>query len=92
MGFRFKRAVPVGYDRQGLIFFVSRAYRELPLTAQNKILRLCTEAGGEHYQALFEFVTTDRGAMAVCMKHHLSESTLERVVRRYYVLFAQEFT
>lgn len=87
--FRFKRSVPVDYDTQGYIYFLSRRYRMLSQAQQRKILNLCLEAGGEYYQALFEFVTTDSGAVAVCMKHYLSESTLERIVRRYYVRFAE---
>ena len=47
------------------------------------------EAGGEYYQALYEFVTSDVGATAVCRKHFLSQSTLERIVRKYYILFAE---
>lgn len=87
--FRFKRSVPVDYDTQGYIYFISRRYKRLPLGQQKRILNLCMDAGGEYYQALFEFVTTDQGAVAVCMKHYLSESTLERIVRRYYVRFAE---
>lgn len=87
--FRFKKSVPVDYDTQGYIYFRSKLYRSLGQREQNRILRICTEAGGEHYQALFEFVTTNMGATAVCRKHFLSQSTLERIVRRYYKLFAE---
>ena len=86
--FRFKQSVPVGYDLQGYIYFRSKLYSSLDQEAQKRILALCTEAGGEYYQALFEFVTSDVGATAVCRKHFLSQSTLERIVRRYYILFA----
>lgn len=89
MVFRYKKSIPVDYDLQGYIFFASRRYRSLPAERQRKILSLCTEAGGEYYQALFEFVTTDAGATAVCRKHFLSQSTLERIVRRYYTLFSE---
>ena len=87
--FRFKQSVPVPYDLQGYIYFTSRLYATLGKEAQQQIIALCTKAGGEYYQALFEFVTTDVGATAVCHKHFLSQSTLERIVRRYYVLFAE---
>lgn len=87
--FRYKRGVKVDYDRQGYIYFVSRMYKELPAEDQQAILNLCLACGGEHYQALFEFVTTDAGATAVCTKHFLSRSTLERAVRRYYESFPQ---
>lgn len=85
--FRFKRGIPVDYDLQGYIFFYSRRYRRLPLKDRRRIEGLCMEAGGEHYQALLEFVTTDSGAVAVCTKHYISQSTLERAVRRYYLAF-----
>lgn len=87
--FRFKKSIPVGYDLQGYIYFVSRLYRHLSAQRRKQILNLCAQAGGEYYQALFEFVTTDAGASAVCAKHFLSQSTLERIVRRYYVAFAE---
>lgn len=86
--FRYKRGIPVGYDLQGYIYFTSKLYRELPAEEQRRIEGICMEAGGEYYQALLEFVTGDAGATAVCAKHFLSQSTLERAVRRYYVLFA----
>jgi len=88
--FRYKKSVPVSYDRQGYIYFTSRLYKELKPTQQEKIVNLCLEHGGEYYQALFEFVTTDAGATAVCMKHCLSRSTLERVVRAYYENFPRK--
>ena len=69
---------------------MSRRYGKLPLKDQKRVLNLCMGAGGEYYQALFEFVTTDMGATAVCRKHFISESTLERAVKRYYVQFAAE--
>lgn len=85
--FRFKKSVPVSYDRQGFIYFASRLYGELPQKTQKKIMNLCMECGGEYGQALFEFVTTDSGAENVCAQYHLSRSTLERAVRKYYERF-----
>ena len=87
--FRFKKSVPVGYDLQGYIYFTSKLYKVLPAAEQKWIQNLCMEAGGEYYQALYEFVTSDEGATAVCRKHFLSQSTLERMVRKYYILFAE---
>ena len=85
--FRYKKSIDVPYERQGYIYFASRMFHRLTLRQQQKIIDLCTEAGGEYHAALFEFVTTNNGAAAVCMKHHLSQSTLERAVRRYYEQF-----
>lgn len=83
--FRYKNSVPLGYDLQGYIYFLSKLYKKLPKKRQEMILSACMTAGGEYYQALFEFVTSDVGATAVCMKHFLSQSTLERIVRKYYI-------
>ena len=84
--FRYKKSIPVSYERQGYIYFSSLLYRELPEGAQRKILNLCLETGGEYYQALFEFVTTDAGAQAVCLRHHLSPSVLggRMIYRTFY--------
>ena len=87
--FRFKKSVPVEYDLQGYIYFSSKLCRTLPVAEQNRIQNLCVEAGGEYYQALYEFVTSDMGAAAVCRKYFLSQSTLERMVRKYYIMFAE---
>lgn len=85
--FRFKKAIPVDYDTQGYIYFLSKRYRCLPPDARRRIEKLCQDAGGEHHRALLEFVTTDLGAATVCARHYLSQSTLERAVRRYYMEF-----
>lgn len=85
--FRFKRGVPVPYDRQGYIYFKSRLYRTLPPEDQEAIRALCQACGGEHHRALLAFLTTDAGAERVCREHYISRSTLERMVRRYYSAF-----
>lgn len=85
--FRYKRGVKADYNRQGYIYFVSRMYKDLPPEDQQTILNLCLECGGEHYQALFEFVTTDAPAAELSARHYLSRETLYRAVRRYYENF-----
>jgi len=85
--FRYKKAVNASYDKQGHIYFISKLYKELEPWKQKKIHDLCLQAGGEYHAALFDFVTTDDGATAICMRHNLSRSTLERAVRRYYEMF-----
>ena len=71
----------------GLENKVTRSARELDEAAQQKILNLCLEHGGEYYQALFEFVTTDASATALAMRHHMDKTTLYRKVRKYYENF-----
>ena len=85
--FRYKRSIKVSYERQGYIYFLSRSYGQLPARKQAAIRELCDRCGGEYSRALFEFVTTDDGAVVVCQRHHLSQSTLERVVKKYYEAF-----
>lgn len=87
--FRFKSSVPVSYDRQGVIYFTSRLFSELPPKEQEVIRQLCRDCGGAYSQALFEFVTTDAGAVRVCAQYNLSRSTLERAVRKYYERFPE---
>lgn len=88
--FRFKRGIDVGYDLQGYIYFYSRLAGELGMAAEQRVLNLCIRCGGEYHRALWEYVTSDRGAVAVCMRHYLSEATLFRLVKRYYEEFADE--
>lgn len=85
--FRMKKSLPMGYDRQGYIYFTSKMYKHLSSQQQALIRLCCLRAGGEYAEALFDFVTTDNGATSICMKHHLSDSTLERIVRKYYIIF-----
>ena len=89
MRFVYKRSLPMDYNTQGYIHFVSRMYSTLPVGQQKLVRQLCDRAGGEHREALFRLVTTDTGAEEVCRTYYLSRSTLERCVRRYYILFAQ---
>ena len=90
MSFRFRPRLGVSYERQGLVYFVSRTYTQQPKRVQEKIERLCRDCGGEHWRALFEFVTTDEGAVSIGLRHHVSEGTLYRAVRGYYRAFAHE--
>lgn len=87
--FRFKRSIPLDYEQQGYIYFLSRRYNRLPLAKRKQIDALCRSSGGEYAEAVKEFVTTDRGAEEVCRKYFLSQSTLERIVKRYYIAFSE---
>ena len=82
--FRYKKSVPVSYDRQGYVYFTSRLYRELPTRKQERIIGLCQRCGGEYGQALFESAPGGAGAEVVRTSPPPARSTLERAVRRYY--------
>ena len=87
--FRVKRGIPLEYDLQGYVYFTSRRYRELPLEKRQKIDELCCRAGKTYAEALKEFVTTNKGAAEICEKYFISQSTLERMVKQYYLAFAE---
>lgn len=87
--FRYKRGVPLDYDVQGYVYFVSRRYGKLPMQKRRQIDELCRKCGGEYADALKEFVTTSTGAEEICNRYFLSPSTLERIVKRYYLGFAE---
>lgn len=87
--YRYKKSVGGSYERQGYIYFTSLRFRELPKKRQGRIAKLCRDVGGEYEKALFEFVTTDTTATAICMKYALGRSTLYRVVADYYRSFPE---
>ena len=89
--FRVKRSINVSEKRQGYIYYVSLLYPELSRKRKEKLEELCRRAGGDYADAVLEFVTTDHGAIAVSQKHYISRETLDRAVRRYYVMVPKDF-
>ena len=87
MSFRYKRGIDLDYNEQGRIYFHCLAYQTLSKREQEKIRQICDRAGGEYAPALLEFLTTEQGYTAVCMKHHISKNTLYRAVKRFYETF-----
>lgn len=87
MSFRYRPGLGVPYERQGLVYFTSRCYDHQSERMRRKIDRLCQECGGEHEEALREFVTTDAGAAAICRRRFVSKGALYRAVRQYYERF-----
>lgn len=85
--FRLKTSLPLSYERQGYIYFISKQYKALPQEKRERIERLCLEAGREYHKALLEYVTTDASVTEICMKHNIDMSTLHRAQRRYYMNF-----
>lgn len=85
--YRYKRSVGGDYQWQGYIYFTSLCFARMGEEKREQIRRLCREAGGEYHAALFEFVTTDTTATAICLKHNISKSTLYRIVADYYRSF-----
>lgn len=87
--FRYKREANVSYEDQGYIYFLSQRYKLLPHEKKSMIRQACRDAAGSAQKAVLEYVTTDCDSTFICAKHALSESTLERMVRRYYRIIAE---
>ena len=86
--FRYKRGIDVPYEMQGYIHFCCRRFHTLSSARQNAIRVLCLKAGGEHADALFEFVTTQDTATAICQRHFIaSRTSLYRAVKKFYESF-----
>ena len=85
--FRVKKSIPLSYARQGYVYFRSLMFAELTERQQEIIRDVARRAGGENAAAVLRFVTSDEGATKIGMEHHISRETLDRAVRRYYLLF-----
>lgn len=86
--FRLKRSLPLGYDRQGYIYFTSLAYKSLRKEDKDKIETLCRQAGGDYWRAVFDYVTTKDSATVIMQRHFIaSKRTLYQAVNKYYVSF-----
>lgn len=82
--FRKMRGSKLPYMRQGLIYFVCQNFRDMPPEVQQRIVNLCLQCGGQHYQALFEAVTTQRSMLKISMDHYIDESWLYQLRLRFF--------
>ncbi len=81
-----ERNVKLSYERQGLIWFTARTYKDQPRKTQEIILDACRAAGGELAGALFAYVTTDRSIASIMREHYIaSETTIYRMMRDWYM-------
>lgn len=84
MKFKNRRGFNVPYNQQGFIYFTCINYKYQPVEIRHKILNLCTKCGGQYYQAVFEAVTTEQNLLPIAMKHHMDETNLWRMVRKFF--------
>ena len=90
MRFRKYKGIRLSYEKQGLIYFTCRTYREQPAKVQEKILTLCEKASRENPYALFVLLTTDQSTTAIAMKFNISsENTLYAARRRFYEMWGR---
>ena len=84
MGFKKIRGVSLPEEKQGLIRYTCLTYRDQPTHIQRKIRRLCQEQGGFHNAALWEIMCTWETAVSISQRHHVSESVLYDMRKRFY--------
>jgi hypothetical protein len=89
--FKFFHGIPLGYNTQGLIYFICHNYKAMPGRTQRLVLDLCRACGGDNAEALFEFLTTDRPLPVIMQKYYIaSQTTIYRAVNKFYVAMARE--
>ena len=84
MKFKKCRSIRLSYERQGLIFFTCRTYRDQPPAVQRKILRLCQQASRENPYALYLMLVTGQSPCRLAQDFHLAENTLYQARKRFY--------
>ncbi len=85
--FRYKKGSKTSYNKQGYIFFISKCYTNLEVNKQKIILNLCILHGGEHWKALFEYITTDTSAEEIAQRHGITKPILYTMMWKYYDSF-----
>lgn len=85
MAFKKLRGVNLPVEKQLLIRAICLNYKDRPQWEQKKIVRLCEECGGVYAAALFDTMTTDQSITAISLKHHVSESMLYDMRRKFYM-------
>lgn len=82
--FRYRKSRNLKYNEQGLIYFLCHNYHKMPQNVQEMIKNRCKNTCGHHWSAVFDYMTTDKSFISVCMKHYISESTLADNILRFY--------
>lgn len=85
MGFKKLRGVPLPEEKQGLIRYTCLTYTEQPARIQRKIDKLLQEAGKEYADALRLVMLSRESITAISLRYHVSEETLYRLRRAFYV-------
>lgn len=83
--FKKRRGIHIPYNKQGLIYFTCMNIKDMPEEIQQKILNLCIEVSGEHYQALYEVLTNDsKSVLSVSLEYYISETQLYHYRKKFY--------
>lgn len=83
--FKKRRGIHIPYNKQGLIYFTCMNVKDMSEDIQQKILNLCIEVGGEHYEALYTLLTDDtKNIHGVSMEFYISETQLYYYRKKFY--------
>lgn len=83
--FKKRRGIHIPYNKQGLIYFTCMNIGDMPEDVKEKILRLCIEVSGQHYQALYALLTDDTKSIhGVAMDFNICETQLYLYRKRFY--------
>ena len=86
--FKKRRGIHIPYNKQGLIYFICVNVKDMPEDVQQKILNLCIEVTGQHYQALYTLLTNDsKNIHGVAMAYNVSETQLYGYRKQFYENF-----
>lgn len=90
MGKRFKymRSLPLSYEAQGAIWFTCQTFRWQPENIRAKIRAICTHVGGGDgmkRRAILAFMTTRISWRECCDRHFISDATLDRLRRAFFM-------
>lgn len=84
MSFRKLQGVNMPEEKQGAVRFACLTYEEQPKFIQKKIEKLCHDVGGLYSAALWDVMCTRKSITAISMEHHVGESTLYRMRKKFY--------
>lgn len=92
--FKYMRALCLSYEEQGECFFTCKRFEQLDRIEQDRIRRICAACGaGDDAKrcAIFTFMTTGISFRECCMRYYISDSTLDRLRRKFYELWKVGF-
>lgn len=88
MAFKRMPGVDLPYEKQILIYAMCVNFKIVPKSTQDKIVRLCSRAGRQYAEALFDLVTqSETNVEGIAMKHHMSSSVLYEARKRFYEMW-----
>lgn len=92
MKFKYQARWGLTADECAHIYTTCRLYRVQGIEVIARIGALVTEIGGAEYrQALWDCITSGDSQLYVAQRHYLDQSTLSRLVRKFYVEYARRY-